>query len=192
MFLFMSAPTRVVSVPPPSRSSCIPGIAWRALARSPRSFFRSRTVHRLGYLDVMWSYFYKTAFLQRRTSFVTAVRPNFLWSCPCRSLVCHPHFMDERPPAPSHESAYSRVPLHPPNSISDTWVRYIGLVCTCLTRTSEEGKRARNWNIWIRRFLRVGLMRELAWLWRIIHECADSRAVNGAVALFRAVITAIR
>lgn len=101
------------SLPSQSLRPCTPiGIA---LASMPYTLARlpllSDGVHRLGYLNVMWDCFYKTAFLQRHTSFVTAVRFPSVLPTPFPLLVCHPHFMD--PPAPSRKGASRGVPLRP-------------------------------------------------------------------------------
>lgn len=86
MFLFTGAPTRPMCPPSP----CLqPRAWWTRLTRSLRSS-GSRTVPRLSYFDVMWSFFYKTAFLQRRTPFVMAVRFPFT---PDPLVDYHPHFM---------------------------------------------------------------------------------------------------
>lgn len=105
--------TTQVSLPPPPPSSVPPALPtpttawWTRLVRSSGS----RTVPRLGYSDVMWSCFYKTAFLQRRTSFVMAARFSFT---PDPLVDYHPHFM----PASSHKNTSIDVPLHPTGSTS--------------------------------------------------------------------------
>lgn len=122
MFLFTDAPTQPVS--PLSHCNRLVNTSYILAVSSG-----SRTVPRLSYLDVMWSCFYKTAFLQRPTSFVTAVpsSPFTPWSIgrllPIFYMLAHP------------------VPLHSQSSTSNT--RFISLYWLASTEDRSRRVRAR-------------------------------------------------
>lgn len=109
MFLFTGAPTREClphpSNPPPvPHRNLLSERALHALVLPPLSDGSSS----LGYSNVVRGRFYKTAFLQRHTSFVTAVRsPSALALLPVYSFATH--ILWSRP----RKGASRGVPLHP-------------------------------------------------------------------------------